>query len=398
MDDQQLPGLYNPLTINHSWNDSIAVADVGVASPADMNATSEGDKACVLASRFYIQAILAGVLCITGIVTNGFSIAVLSRDRETSQISSLLLRSLAFADIFFLSSWLIAWTLPSAFNYSANTLYFHVAYHYLRIYSYPLLFVGQTAAIWTTVLIAASRFIAVSLPYHAPTFCTLRGTRFRLAGVVVFSVAYNIPRFFELRILSAVTPGQRPWNLTDFGASYAYRTVYFDICYYVFSFFLPLVLLTTFNLRLIADYRRINRKRSAMLTSGRTPGREKHEQNITLVMIIVIVVFVLCNTPARILQVVTSSYSPQPCPSKLFFLLEFSCILEVLNSNLNFFVYFIFRKQFRQILQRELCAASSAHTTATLTQPPQQSMVAPPVAAPNGHTQLQDPCYKSITA
>lgn len=393
MDDQLLVYYESP-TINLSWNDSVAA---GSSPAANITNIADEDKDCVLASRFYIQTILSGVLCITGIVTNGFSIAVLSRDRETSQISSLLLRSLAFADIFFLSSWIIAWTLPSAVNYSAHWIYSHNAYHYLRIYSYPLLFIGQMGTIWTTVLIAASRFIAVSLPYHAPTFCTLRGTRIRLAVVVVFSIVYNIPRFFEMQVLPGpLNPGQRPWNKTAFGSSYGFRTVYFDICYYVVSFFLPLVLLTTFNVRLIVDYRRINRKRGAMLSSGRTSGREKHEQNITLIMIIVIVVFVLCNTPAKILQAATSSYARQPCPSNLFFLLEFSTIFEVLNSNLNFFVYFIFRKQFRQILQRELCATTT-QTTATVTQL-QQTQVAPPSAAPNGHTELHhDPCYKSIT-
>lgn len=333
-------------------NSSAAVDDVAASEDDDR-------RKCVLASHFYIHGVVAGLLCATGIVSNGFSIAVLGRDRDASPVSSLLLRSLAAVDIFFLSSWSCAWTLFFAFEYFGDLRSYHVAYHYLRLYTYPLIFVGQMATIWTTVLIAASRFIAVSLPYYAPTLCTLRSTRHRVAGILVFCFVYNVPRLFEFRVEQELGRRDKYYAITEFGRSRGYQFMYVHICYYVFSFFLPLILLTTFNLRLIADYRRINRKRNSMLSSGRNSNREKHEQNVTLIMIIVIVVFVLCNSPARILQVIGSMTSRQPCPTGKFFLAELSSLLEVFNSTSNFFVYFIFRKQFRRILQREMCAAGT---------------------------------------
>jgi len=46
-----------------------------------------------------------------------------------------------------------------------------------RLAVYPLSFVGQTVTIWLTVLVAASRCLAVCWPAKAGVYCSLEVTR-----------------------------------------------------------------------------------------------------------------------------------------------------------------------------------------------------------------------------
>ena len=80
--------------------------------------------------------------------------------------------------------------------------YRSVGWNYVRLYTYPLVFVGQSATIGLTILIAANRFVAVCKPYHASTYCSLRLTRNAVAAVFVFAGLYNVPHFFETEMMT----------------------------------------------------------------------------------------------------------------------------------------------------------------------------------------------------
>ena len=367
------------------WNDTNST-DPGNWSASLFQATLEAE--CVRQSRFYIQTLLGGVLCLGGVVTNAISIFIMGQDRETSTVASLMLRSLAFADIFFLCVWLAALSIPTLFDFTdAQKDFHHPTWLYFRVGSYPLIFIGQMATIWMTVLIAGSRYLIICQPYRAPRFCSLPSARISLVLLVVFSVVYNLPRYFETTITtddqvdSETGSDQSALKLerTKFGESSEYQIIYFDILYYIFTLFLPFILMTTCNFCLIFSYREQQRKRAILCpaSSGRqkrSQQEQKQEQNITLVMIIVVVVFIVCNTPARIVQMV-SSYKVQVCPSLMFFLLEFASVLEVFGSSTNFFVYYTFRKQFRRIFKQFISKFAAARRRSEVTSPNAQDIV-----------------------
>ena len=83
--------------------------------------------------------------------------------------------------------------------------------------------------------------------------------------------------------------------------------------------------------------------------SSRRRQQESNEQNVTLIMIVVILTFMLCNVPAKVVQVVWR-YHTQPCMSAEFFLSELSSVLEVVSSAVNFVVYCAFLRRFRRRL------------------------------------------------
>ena len=294
---------------------------------------------------------VAGIICALGFIGNTVSFIVLSKDKE-APVAAFLLQTLAFVDNFFLSVWFLHFSLSDSFTYMQIHATFHVSWLYVRVYTYPLLFIGQTGTIWMIVLIAVSRYVAVCSPYRAVQYTNVVTLQKSVAIVLSFSVLYNIPRFFETTIEhNENINGTVYYTLrrTNFGNTRTYGVLYFDSLYYIFSFILPLITLTFLNTKLTLAYRRVQRRRNSMQIR-----QDHHDHNITLVMIVVILVFVLCNAPARVVQIVWG-YRPQTCMSTEFLMIEISNVLEVLNSSTNFVIYCVFRTQFRHILQNRFC-------------------------------------------
>jgi len=303
--------------------------------------------------RFILYSVVCVALCLIGFFGNIVSYLVLQKDKS-SPVASLLLQSLAIADNAFLFFWMAHYPLHSlhAHFFGATTRgtdnHLQVALLYLRVYTFPLLFMTQTQTIWLTVIIAANRFIAVCLPYSAPHLCTLTNVRRELFVVTAFSLFYNLPRFFELQVITQAD-NKTHWNRTTLGTDVYYQKVYLDGLYYVFSFILPLLILSFVNTKIIVAYRATQQRRRRM-----TSRRCDNENNITLVMIIVIVIFMLCQAPARIVQIVWG-YKYKHCAEFIYYLIHITNTFEVLNSSVNFLIYFLFRKRFRDILCAHFC-------------------------------------------
>ena len=315
------------------------------------------NQQCMFLSKLIIHSVISGIICILGFTGNSVSIWVLRQDRE-SPVATFLLQALAFTDNFFLSLCFIHFCINDLLTYLGILRQLHITWWYIRIYTYPLIFIGQTATIWMTVLIAISRYIAVCVPYRASELCNIRRMKLAVTATLLASIIYNMPRFFEKYLIKRTTRRGRvryTFDTTSMATSAFYRIGYFDIMYYVFSFVLPLLLLSFLNTRLIWAYRAVQRKRRAL----RSRTLDTHDHNITLVMIIVIVVFMLCNAPARISQIAWK-YHSQECFSVAFFISAISNVLEILNSSTNFIIYCAFRRQFRTILgNTRFCAALS---------------------------------------
>ena len=342
------------LSLGNVSQDSPMAMDMAKA----MMAESRRNYICTLHGKFFINTLCAGPLCILGLAGNTLSFLVLRKDRE-SPVASFLLQSLSMTDNFFLAFWFLHFSLSDMFYHLRMPFCYEPAWVYVRVYTDPLMFVGQTAMIWMTVLIAVSRYIAVCVPYKASALTNVPRMKLGASLVLLASLLYNIPRYFELQVIRTEANGNvhYSFNQTSLPSNPVYRLVYFDILYYISTFVLPLVLLAFMNTRLVLAYRLIQRKRRALRVRS---GQDGQDNNITLVMIIVIVVFMICNAPARIFQIVQKYDQNIKCWSTAFIIGEVCSILEVLNSSANFIVYCVFRKQFRHILQQTLCGCSRA--------------------------------------
>ena len=123
---------------------------------------------------FILYTVVAGVLCALGLVGNTMSIAVLRRD-TISPVTSYQLEALAVADSVFLLLWLVHYAVRYALSfYQIGAGDLSLVWIYVRVYTFPLLYMGQTATIWLTVIIAFNRYMAVCLPYKVRWSAYLR--------------------------------------------------------------------------------------------------------------------------------------------------------------------------------------------------------------------------------
>ncbi|ELU14305.1 hypothetical protein CAPTEDRAFT_25162, partial [Capitella teleta] len=321
-------------------NDSLQNNATPTASPND-------PRQCSL-FRFLLYVVAMGIMCIFGFVGNTVSFMVLHRDRSTP-VASFLLKSLAVADNIFLLLWAVHYSVRDVirfFEVPDDSL--HVTWIYIRVFSFPVLYMAQTLTIWLTVVIALNRFMAVCLPYRAPHLCNIINVYKEVAVVIIFSIVYNIPRFFELKVIDN-DEAKTKWNRTSLGVNQTYKKVYTDGLYYLFSFVLPLLILAFVNTRVIIAYQATQKRRRRM-----SSRRSDNENNITLVMIMVVVIFMLCQAPARIVQCAWG-YRYAHCLQFQYYLIHISNTLEVLNSSVNFLIYCIFHKRFRDILYASYC-------------------------------------------
>lgn len=112
-------------------------------------------------------------------------------------LNRFLLRSLALADNAFLVVWFVDFSLwdlvvytgllegsssatsdhrsSSSTDSSGDTR--RTTWMFIRMATYPILFIIQTATIWLTVLIAGSRCLIVCRPAAAAVYCSLKATR-----------------------------------------------------------------------------------------------------------------------------------------------------------------------------------------------------------------------------
>ena len=96
---------------------------------------------------------------------------------------------------------------------------------------------------------------------------------------------------------------------TDLKESFLYNIIYENVLYCLFVFLGPLLILVSLNACLVNELvraRRRLRERRLPATMCGDASVEGSEQNLTLVMIVIILVFVVCQTPAFVNQLLFS--------------------------------------------------------------------------------------------
>jgi len=193
--------------------------------------------------------------------------------------------------------------------YVGMCVYFEYADHLTDIYPriqtlvWPTVHIAQLGTVWMMVLVAANRYIAVCRPLHAARLCSKRNVRRQLAATFVCVVVYNVPRFADYRYIDVIVTsadGNKTMTSENVGLTTLplYNILYENIAYCLFVYLIPLSILIILNGHLVRELKRAQRCRQTLI--GRSNAEEN---NITLVMIIIIIAFIVCETPGSINQV-----------------------------------------------------------------------------------------------
>lgn len=320
--------------------------------------------------QFFLNTVFLGVLCIFGFVGNTISFLVFQRDRH-NRVPVFLLQSLVVADNSVLCTSFIALSVFYGLVPVSGKDAGKLASPYIIRYLNPLACVAQSCTIWITVLLAINRYLAVCRPFTSQKWLTMTRARIQVFVVFFLSVLVNIPRIFveEIHRISAsansTTPSTTvrtpisPYStssspssaetVTDASDSFWYfEVVYLNAFYTSLILILPLLLLVGFNIPLLHQLQASKRKmiRNSLWYSG------QQENNITVVMVIIILEMITCHTPDRVVQIIKffSSVTNRGCPRPLYYAVNIANFLVILNSSMDFIVYYVFRNRFRTIL------------------------------------------------
>ena len=152
---------------------------------------------------------------------------------------------------------------------------------------------------------------------------SLRVAKRQLICMVLLSVLFKLPAFFERRLIfNYPMDGMMAFSDNALVKSRLYLILYKSLLFYIVSYILPIIGLTYMTIALIVSLRKAYKKRQTM-TSQVTSGSEDKRREITLTLIIIVVIFTIahCLHPVRrILVMIYPDASYQACGQFIFYL------------------------------------------------------------------------------
>ena len=310
--------------------------------------------------RVIIDVFVVGFLCLVGFVGNALSIAILYRDHDRKNTTNWLLQTLALVDTLYL--------IACVFIQPIKTIHDHTDWmpslKWTFPYIYPYVWVGasvaQTITVWMVMLVTIDRYIAICHPLKNHLRSVERA-KVAVLFIILASICYNIPRIFERELDHKFDPCTNltmPYsNKSPLWSNKAYFLIYKTIMYFIFRAIGPLLVLILLNMRLI-NALHLMRKKHKDITSKTNKNRE----NITLMLVAVVSVFIVCMIPDLVLRIflTLSNYIPGLTFDimRLRYANSITNMLLTVNSSINFLIYCLIGKKFRTLLQ-QMCGMNS---------------------------------------
>ena len=296
--------------------------------------------------EFIICTVIVGMLVVVGIIGNSLVFAVFWKGKFNKS-TSFLFMCLSLTDSAVLLSTLVFISLRPFVEYTGYKQYFRSVLPYTFVYVLPLCLMAQTATLWVTVLITVNRYIHVCLPLRAAQWCTITKMKVQLAVVFLFAILYNIPKFAEFRVQKVASENGTSFtmsaNTTRLFFDYTYQVMYNSVLYAIFTL-LPTCIMALLNIRLIKALKHM---------------RTLHSQNdnsMTFVLMIIVIVLIVCQLPALVTRMlwIAASEGAYRCGGYMFYIVPVTNMLVVLNSAVNFVIYIMFNKRFRNVLMEKV--------------------------------------------
>jgi len=362
---------------------------------------------------FWVDFVVDGALAAIGLVANIVSALILGKEDMRNSFNFLLIALISMDSCFLFLCLLEGVRKEASYVSNIQVLLFP---HLL----YPLISIVFTASIYMTVAIAIERYIAVHYPIdysqaiNSPEACKRRLLKY-VIPVIFISTLLNIPKFLETDIeyhdpwddfSTGSFPGEFGHNGTHI---FINQTLYKHISdldtteewdvlfdgkrhdmvsninpyvkikwlrqhplymkYYIHwtnlfvRAIIPTVLLIYFNYKIYQDVKNRNRRQLTMSsrtgtgTGSAQQARRKQEDNLAVVFLGIVLVFLICHTPRNICNLAETFYIDNSIecqkigqngfPFWTLVLNTISHLLLVVNSSTNMILYIFLNKLFR---------------------------------------------------
>ena len=368
---------------------NISIASINNGSSLSINGSGINEDKEAIPLRdysmffdFVVPGILLNIIGLLGLIGNTLSIIVLSRPQMRQSINCILIGLASFDSILIVTSILMLGlpavydflamqtSLENAYRRSQNItedysplglqmfqFYFTKVFPFITPTVYPIGMIVQTGSVYLTMAVTLERFVAVCLPFRSRSLCTYGRARYGVIIVALSSIIYNLPRFWEVKWKTTYPYGP---NFTEYQYTEVIQTelrqdpiylgVYYTWAYLIFMFFIPFSCLAIFNLLIYRQVRIANSERSRM------SRQEQKEIGLATMLMVVVIVFFLCNVLALVVNILELLFQYQ-----MIKMININNLLVTLNSSVNFIIYCIFNDKFKRIFCKLFCCQMLLH-------------------------------------
>ena len=332
------------------YNDNVAITTNSYDTEGTANMAALLD---IFWFQYVAWGITGNIISVFGLIGNILSIIVLANRRMKSSTSCYLI-ALAIFDSIVLISLVLFLALPTVYNATGRLASYADAYPYMQPYAYPTALTAQTCSIYTTVAFTTERYIAVCMPLRAAKMCTISRSRKAIGIIILCSIIYNIPRMLEWKLAythdDIYNVTEVNYVQTELGANSTYHHVYFIYMHIIVMLLIPCVMLAVMNTLLI---RAVKQSEHA---TGKVTNKTRRENSLTIMLISVIIVFLICQVPSIVDNILMATLSKDVLDSlPLVKLTCISSLMVITNSASNFYLYCVFGRKFRRVFYRIFC-------------------------------------------
>lgn len=339
-----------------------------------------------------IISVFGTIICIIGIVGNLFSIVVLCKKsmKKLSTYSYLLglsicdeigliLTILVFLD--YLSPYL------SNFMVCENQVKLKNYHKMLLPYIHPIVSATQALSVWITLAFTIDRYLYVCKPFYGIKHCTRQRASLIIVLLYISAALYSIPQFLERTYVIESFNGYEIVFLsyTELGRNFYFISIYHLFIYCVFVTLIPffiIIFLNGFLIYEIIKSRKRHRKMSHAtlrynqnidgsidpcinvpkysMTSRKSSnfGNNHLRNDVTFMLVGLIIIFFLCQAPSAILRIITFKNLNVIFQDLYQSSLDVSNFLVVCNSTVNCILYVMLGKKFRAEFFKTFCPKS----------------------------------------
>lgn len=309
-------------------------------------------------SNFYAggHGYVSIAVCVFGVVSNLLNIFVLTRPHMVSP-TNYILTALAIFDMLTMTTYipyagyLYIFTTPSV---KAEHPYAWVLFIVIHT---NFIITCHTIALWLTVSLAVFRYIFVCHHTQAPGLCNMPRSKLTVLITVGTTILFCIPNYAQYVVQEQ---GLNSQNKTSYWMGLRDLPFVFNqVCYWLFGVLMkvaPCTFLTILSAKLIHAMHKADQRR-ARLHSQSSRANQEHsntESNRTTKMLVAVVLsVVITELPQGILALV-SGINEDFFHGVYVPLGDVMDILVLINSAINFILYCIMSKAFRQTFRTHI--------------------------------------------
>ena len=310
---------------------------------------------------------LCSIVIVFGLVGNTLAFLTFTKERNSSTV--LLFKTLALVDsmvLVFYAYFQVYFGLFRMFEMLNKDRVFMSIFPYMS----GLKEIFETLSVWIPLVVAFERYIAVCWPFKAKTLCTLKKTVIALSVLVVLALGLNLVMFWSYQVkyyYDRCTKLRWPYSsLSVLGRKEGFQIGYKTIAQPLLRLVLPFSFLCFLNARLIIALCRASKERSQLSSNQ----NQRAERSITIAAVSMIIVLLVCQTLAVVRSIMAGIGNTVPGVVTKGFVEFFqksyppAFFLVALNSAINFFIYVVGIRRFRENLFKIItcaCAKSGSH-------------------------------------